>query len=118
MSLLLRGEEHSKLWSVPINGGSEKPLFDFNDKVDYARVSPDGSRCVQFKKDGHYQHLDHTNRRWRGEAANVRQRGDELSLLVSRQETPRVSGETRRRFCVAIVPSGGGTPTQLISIAD
>ncbi len=53
VAFLLRREERTRLWSVPIGGGNEQPLFDFNDKVDFARVSPDG-KAVAFnsKKSG------------------------------------------------------------------
>lgn len=114
VAFLLRGEEHSKLWSVPINGGSEKPLFDFNDKVDYARVSPDG-RTVAFnsKKTG-------TINIWTipiagGEAKQLTFDNEAMSFPCWSPDGKLLAFQVKRGddSNVAIVPSGGGTPTQL-----
>ena len=39
-------EGRSTLWSIPLNGGKEKPLIDLGPGTSFSRISPDGKQVV------------------------------------------------------------------------
>jgi Tol biopolymer transport system component len=39
-------DKHPEYWSVAVEGGKEKKLFDFDESVNFARLSPDGKQVA------------------------------------------------------------------------
>jgi eukaryotic-like serine/threonine-protein kinase len=102
------------MWTVALGGGNEKPLLDFDDKVEFARVSPDG-KTVAFnsKKAG-------TTNIWTigiegTDAKQLTFDGELMAFPCWSPDSKFLAFQMKRgeNDSVAIIPSSGGTPTQL-----
>ncbi|HXD34913.1 MAG TPA: protein kinase [Pyrinomonadaceae bacterium] len=111
---LRRRQDHTDLMLIPRNGGSEKVLFDFNDKVEFARASPDG-KTVAFNsgKGG-------TTNIWTisiegKEAKQLTFDAELMAFPVWSPDGRYLAFQMRRGddVNVAFIPGSGGTPTQL-----
>ncbi|MFN0122651.1 MAG: winged helix-turn-helix domain-containing protein [Blastocatellia bacterium] len=113
VAFLLRREEGARMAALPLNGGNEQRLFDFSDKVEYARVSPDGKTVAfHFAKNG-------VNIWTTGiEGGEARQLTFDSELMAFPCWSPDgrflafqvKRGENQH---IAMIPSAGGAPTQL-----